>query len=188
MKNKTLLLLFSLLLSLTSFAQKEKMSREDKDEKNAARMARINSKNDYGLFRKQIQALREFEAERQKIPALRKSSKMPVKVVAFIDSNDNDAEGTTKTLIGYIRQDVGDNSTNMYEIIYDRAQRTIVSVRHTPEAIEADREFMEEQQEKASPEKRQPKKVIQKKAPAEDDDDEDGKPVKGKKKAKDDDD
>src|SRR5947209_1508250 len=116
MKNKIISLITCLLLTLTSFAQKEKLTREEKDEKNAERAARVSSKNDYASFRKQIMALKQFDAEKQKIPALRKVSKMNVKVVAIIDSNDNDAGETSKTLIGYIRQDVGDNSTNMYEI------------------------------------------------------------------------
>lgn len=186
MKNKISLLIAALLLTLTSFAQQEKMTREDKDEKNAARLARVNAKNDYANFRKQILALKQMDAERQKIPALRKTSKMPVKVLAVIDSNDNDAE--SKTLIGYIRQEVGDNSTNMYDIIYDRAQRTIVSVKRTQEAIDADRELQEDQVEKAEPKTREVKKTIKKKTKDEDDDEPEEKPAKGKQKDKDDDD
>jgi hypothetical protein len=178
MKNKHLLLLLCILLSFSSFAQKEKMSREEKDEKNAARTARVNGKNDYATFRKKMLALKEYEAEKQKIPALRKSSKMNVKVVAVIDSTDNDMESPGKTLIGYIRQDVGENTTNMYEVTYDRAQKTITTVKHTPEAIEADRELSDEIHEKSGT-----KKPAVRKSKEDDDDagdDDEDRPVKKK--------
>jgi len=178
MKNRFFLLSVVLLVSISSFAQREPLSREEKDEKNAERMARVNAKNDYANFRKAIMALKQFDAERQKIPALRKSSKMPVKVVAVIDSNENDAE--SKTLMGYIRQDVGDNSTNMYEITWDRLKKAIVSVRRTQEAIDADRDQQDEQPEKATPRSHE-KKVIKKKTD-DDDDEPEEKPVKGKHK------
>ena len=183
MKNNSLLLVFCLFFSIATFAQQEPMTREEKDEKNAARMERINSKNDYALFRKQILGLKEYDAERQKIPALRKSSKMPVKVSAVIDSNDNDVEGESKNLIGYIRQDVGDNSTNMYELTYNRAQKKIISIKHTQEAIDADKEEMDEDDQKSPG----AKKTIHKKSKDDDDDPDDDKPTKGKQKDKDED-
>lgn len=182
MKNKVALLIFSVLISLTSFAQKEKMTREEKDEKNAARQARINSRNDYAIFRKQIMALKQFEAEKQKIPALRKSSKMNVKVVAVIDSTDNDLDAASKTLLGYIRQDVGENSTNMYEITFDRTQKQITSVKHTQEAIDADKELMDADQDVPSGSKSPAKKDVRKKSADDDDDADDEKPVRGKQK------
>ena len=185
---KHILTLLLLTLSLTTFAQKEKMTREEKDDKNAARTARVSAKNDYSIFRKQMMALKEFDAERQKIPALRKASKMTVKVSAIIDSNDNDEEGTSKTLVGYIRQDVGENSTNMYDITFDRQQKKIITVHHTQEAIDADRDLMDEMQEKGSPAKPGTKAGTKKKSKdGDDDDDDEPKPVKGHPRDKDDD-
>ena len=185
MKNKILFLILGLVFSLHSFAQQEPMTREEKDAKNAERQARVNSKNDYANFKKQILGLKQYEAERQKIPLLRKTSKMPVKVVAIIDSTDNDGE--SKTLVGYIRQEVGDNTTNMYEITYDRSQKAIVSVKHTQEGIDADKELQEDMPEKVTPVKREPKKIIKPKSKDDDDDDEpEDKPVKGKHKDDDD--
>ena len=189
MKNKIAFFLVTLFISISCFAQKEPMTREEKDEKNAERAARVSAKNDYAIFRKQIMALRQFDVERQKIPALRKQSKMTVKVLAVIDSNENDAEGDSKTLQGYIRQDVGDNATNMYEILFDRVQKKIISVKHTQEAIDADNELQEDQGDKATPEKKEPHKAVKKKSKDDDDDDApEAKPVKGKQKDKDEDD
>ena len=185
MKNKILFLIPGLIFSLSTFAQQEPMTREEKNAKNAERQARVNSKNDYATFKKQILGLKQYETERQKIPLLRKTSKMAVKVVAIVDSTDNDGE--SKTLVGYIRQEVGDNTTNMYEITYDRSQKAIISVKHTQEGIDADKELQEDMPEKVHPEKRDPKKIIRPNSKDNDDDDEpEDKPVKGKHKDDDD--
>src|ERR1035437_6940181 len=107
MNNKHLFLIFCLLFSLPSFAQqKEKMTREDKQEKNEARTARINSKNDYAIFHRQLLSLKEYMDERKKIPNLQKANKMPVKVVVAIDTVDEGDEASAKKLTGYIRQDI----------------------------------------------------------------------------------
>jgi hypothetical protein len=182
MKQKIAFLLLFVLMSVGSFAQKEKLTRDDKDEKNQARLARINNKNDYALFRRQMQGLKEFADEKKKIPNLQKNNKGPVKVTAAIDSNDNDNEASEKRLIGYIRQDVGDNSTNMYEILYDRVQKKIVSVKHTQEGIDADREEMEERAEKATTKKPTTKKAVVKKS--KDEEDEEGEVSEKKAKPK----
>lgn len=191
MRRKSVLLLGCLFISFLSFAQsqKEKMTREEKDEKNQARQERIDLKNDVAIFKRQILALKEYALERKKIPDLQKTSKMTVKVTAVIDSEAAESAPDTKTLLGYIKQDVGDNSTNMYELIYDRAQKKISSIKRTPEAIDADRELAEEKQEKATPKKNAPAKPVAKKVKSEDDDDDDEeeKPVRGRSKQEDDD-
>lgn len=99
------------------------MTREEKNEKNQARQERIDLKNDMVIFKKQILGLKEYALERKKIPDLQKTSKMAVKVTAVIDSESTENSAESKTLIGYIKQDVGDNTTNMYELTYDRAQK-----------------------------------------------------------------
>lgn len=183
MNRKAILLSFIFsLFSLFALAQREKMSREDKQERNEARMSRINAKNDYALFRKQMLALKEYGEERKKIPALQKASKTTVKVITVIDSNDNDED--SKTLVGYIRQDVGDNSTNMYEVTYDRSSKKIVSVKRTPEAQDADKEEMEEKAET-----KEKTKTVHRKNKDEDDDEDmdEDRPVKTKHKEKDED-
>ena len=78
-------------------------------------------------------------------------------------------------------------TTNMYEITYDRSQKAIVSVKHTQEGIDADKELQEDMPEKVTPVKREPKKIIKPKSKDDDDDDEpEDKPVKGKQKDDDD--
>lgn len=187
MKNKiSFFLIFYLFLGITSFAQKDKLTREDKDEKNLARTERVNNKNDVALFRKQIMALKEYAMERQKIPALQKTSKMAVKVTAVIDTDATDNAADSKTLIGYIRQDVGDNTTNMYELIYDRAQKKIVSVTRTPEAAETDKEATEEKEDMTTTKKTKAKKS-NKKNQDEDEDNDPDEEKPSKKKDKDDD-
>lgn len=188
MRNRYLLLAFCVLVSATAFAQKEKMTREEKDEKNEARLTRIKDKTDYALFHRQMLSLKEYNDERKKIPNLQKANKVPVKIVPVIDSLDDVDDAAAKTLIGYIRQDIGDNSTNLYEVTFDRAQKKIVAVKHTAEAIDAEKEAAEERAEKAS-EKKTPVKTTVKKKKSDDDDDDDGdddKPVKGKKDKDDD--
>ena len=186
MKHKIALFFLFLPLSLASFAQnvppKEKMTREEKDEKNKAREARINTKNDYVLFRKQIIALKEYNDEKKKVPKLQADNKMTlVKVVIAIDSVD---EGdTTKILTGYIVQNIGDNATLLYDITYDRALKKIVSLKRTQEAIDADKE---EKEDKAKDKKPGAKPVVHKKNKDDDDDDEpEEKPSKTKEKDED---
>ena len=190
MNKKHFLVIFCVLFSIVSFAQqKEKMTREDKDEKNAARTTRIKDKTDYNLFHRQMLSLKEYNDERKKIPNLQKANKMTVKIVPVIDSLDDVEDAAAKTLVGYIRQDIGDNSTNLWEVTFDRAQKKIISVKHTAEAIDADKEAAEEKAEKAT-EKKPPVKATARKKKGDDDDDDDAdddKPVKSKK-SKDDDD
>ncbi len=175
------------------------MTREEKNEKNQARQERIDLKNDMVIFKKQILGLKEYGLERKKIPDLQKTSKMTVKVTAVIDSESTENSAESKTLIGYIKQDVGDNTTNMYELTYDRAQKKILSVKRTPEAIDADRELAEEKEEKASAKEEKSsmkkgsvsKKPVAKKNKDEDDEDDEAdeeKPSKSKRKDKDEDD
>src|SRR5580698_6073544 len=120
MKHKlTLFLLFCLSLCTTSFAQKEKMDQDEKDDKREARSTRIKDKTDYSLFHRQMLSLKEYSDERRKIPNLQKANKMPVKVAAVVDTNADPGDDG-KTLIGYITQDIGDNSSNVYEVTFDR--------------------------------------------------------------------
>lgn len=186
MKNKiSLLLAFFIMLALTTFAQKEKMTREEKDEKNQARLARISNKNDYVIFRRQMLALKELADERKKIPAIQKTTKAPVKIVPVIDSLDEEADANNKSLLGFIRQDIGDNSTNLYEVKFDRTQKKIVAITHTPEGIEADKELMADKEEKTTTVKTTTKTVVRKKTTEDDEDMDEEKPVKAKGKQKD---
>ena len=180
MKNKvTLLFLLSLTLCITSFAQKEKMDQEDKDDKREARSTRIKDKTDYSLFHRQMLSLKEYSDERRKIPNLQKANKMPVKVTAVVDTtNDVGDDAAGKTLIGYITQDIGDNSSNIYEVTFDRTQKKIVNVKFTGDISDAEKE------EKAAPAKTSPAKTVHKKTKDDDDDPDDDKPSK---KDKDDD-
>jgi hypothetical protein len=163
MKQKIAFIIVCCLLCVaSSFGQKEKMTREEKDEKNQARTARINSKNDYAIFHRQMLGLKEYLDERKKIPALQKASKGPVKVVAAVDSLDEEDDAKNKVLTGYIRQDVGDNSINIYEVIFDRSQKKIVDVKRTQEGMDADKELPEDRAEKTTKEKTKEKTVHKK--------------------------
>jgi hypothetical protein len=184
MKKKiSVLLLCCFAICFSSFAQKEKLSREDKDEKNQARLDRINNKNDIALFRRQIMALKEYAAEKQKIPALTKSTGTQARVIIFVDTEA--VENETKTLMGAIRQDVGENSTTMYEIMFDRTQRKIISVKRTPEAMDADKEAADEKEESATTKKAGIKKTVHKKNKDEDEDDDPEEEVPSRTKHKD---
>lgn len=176
MKRKTAILLYiCIVICISSFAQQEKMTPEEKQEKNAAREARMARKSEYATFHRQMLALKEYAGERKKIPALQKGNKEPVKILAVIDSNDNDDE-ESKTLIGYIREDMGDNSTNVYEVTYDRTAKKIISVKRTAET--ADTEATDDNDDAASG---KTKKATSKKSKDDDDDDPDDKPSKSHK-------
>lgn len=190
---KQIVYFLAFVCSLTGFSsfaqQRDAMTREEKQDKNNDRMARINKKNDYALFRRQVLALKEYADERKKIATLQKNNAgMPVKVIASVDSNENDDDA--KTLVGYIQQIVGDNVTNMYEISYDRAQKKIVTVKRTPEAIEADNEMKEEREERAAEKKPAAQKAAPKKKGKDEEDEDDPdeeKPSKTRHKEKDED-
>lgn len=193
MNNKIAIILVCMLgICVSAYAQKEKMTREEKQEKNDARMARINNRNDFALFKKQILALPEYADERRKIPRLQKANNgVVVKVTAVVDTEGLE---DARTIAGYIKQDVGDNSMNVYELTYDRATKKIASVRRTPEAIDADKEDREERAEKAErarPGAQAPVKTTRKKTGDEDDEEADtdeDKPARPKGKQKDEDD
>jgi hypothetical protein len=175
-KKLALLLVITFGFIATSFAQTDK---EDRQEKREETKAKIKDRTDYNLFHRQMLSLKEFGDERRKIPALQKSNKAVIKVKAVVDSSDDDSQ--SKILTGNIVQIIGDNSINVYDVTFDRATKKIVSVKHTPEAIEADKEDKADAAEKTT----DPKKAIHKKAKTDDDEDDDEKPVKEKDDDKD---
>jgi hypothetical protein len=177
MNRKSNIILFILLAFTTAaFAQTDKEDRkEQQEEKKNANKEKV----DFGVFRRLIMSTKEFSDERRKIPALQKANKVPVKIIAVVDSMA-DSDSPTK-LIGYIRQDIGDISTNVYEVVFDRTIKKIISVKPTGDANDEDKD-------ETANEKKTPGKHIgtKKKKDDEDEDDEDEKP--SKKKQKDDDD
>lgn len=106
-------------------------------------------KSDYKEFRKQIAALKEFSEEKKKIPKLQKENKETVKVTANIDSVDGGDD--VKTFAGFITQQIGDNSVNLYELTFDRATRKITTVKKTAEAIEAEAAEKDKEKPAAKP-------------------------------------
>jgi len=171
-----------LFISISSYAQTDKEERKQDIRDNADERKRITKeKVDYNLFHRQLIALKEYADEREKIPALQKASKMPVKIVTSIDSLDEQADDSKiKTITGYITENVGDNSVNVYEVTYDRTLKKIVSVKATGETSDIE-------QEDATDNKTGAKKAGAKKNGDDDDDpDEDAAPKK-KTKDKDDD-
>ena len=168
----SLLLLISLLTTSVASAQANKEEREEKKEEIRSR---IKDKTDYTIFHRQMLSLKEYSEERRKIPSLQKANKTIVKVIAIVDSADDDSK--IKNLTGYIVQNIGDNTTNVYEVTFDRGQKKIIAVKHTTEAVEADRSEKEEQTQEPKT-----KKAIHKKAKDEDDAEDDDKPAKTKDK------
>ncbi len=185
MKNKHILLAVTLLLSLTTFAQQEKKTREEKNEQNQARNARMANKSDAAIFRRQLLALKEYADERKKIPALQKANKgVVVRVSVAVDTADLTDDAITKTLNGYIKQDIGDVSNNTYEAIFDRTLKKITSLKKTGDGEEVEKA---EAPEKAEPKKTDTKKPTVHKKNKDDDDDDDADDDKPAKKDKDDD-
>jgi len=178
MKNKIIILLL-LSFNISSYAQTDKDDRKQDIRDNPQERKTITKeKVDYNLFHRQIIALKEYADERKKIPALQKASKMPVKIVSTIDSVDDVADNEkNKTLTGYITENVGDNSVNVYEITYDRSLKKIVSVKATGETSDAEQE--------ESDKNTGVKKTSAKKKKGEDDDDDVDEDAPSKKKAKD---
>jgi len=178
MKHKITLLLF-VFISVTSYAQTDKEERKQDIRENAQERKTITKeKVDYNLFHRQLIALKEYADERKKIPALQKASKMTVKITTSIDSLDEQTDDSKyKTITGYITENVGDNSVNVYEVTYDRTQKKIVSVKATGETSDVD-------QEDAADKKTTTKKASAKKKGDDDDDDADDDAAP-KKKTKD---
>jgi len=140
---------------------------------------RNRARAEYSAFKRQMLALKEFAEEKRKAPRLQKENNAVVKIVATIDSVDNDE---VKTLTGYITEQIGDNSVNAYEVTFDRATKTIISVKKTGEAEEP------EAAEKAQPKKATPAATHKAKKKGDDDDDDgDEDEAKPSKKDKDDD-
>jgi len=140
---------------------------------------RNKARAEYSAFKHQILALKEFADEKRKVQRLQKENNAMVKIVATIDSVDNDE---VKTLTGYITEQIGDNSVNAYEVTFDRASKTIISVKKTGEAEEP------EATEKAQPKKGTPAAAPKAKKKGDDDDDDgDDDDSKTPKKDKDDD-
>ena len=180
MKNKIVLLLL-LSFNITSYAQTDKDDRKQDIRDNAQERKTITKeKVDYNLFHRQIIALKEYADERKKIPALQKASKMPVKIVSTIDSVDDVLDNEkNKTLTGYITENVGDNSVNVYEITYDRSLKKIVSVKATGETSDVEQD--------ESDKKTGVKKTNAKKKKGDDDDEDTDEDTPSKKKTKDED-
>ena len=175
MKQRILLLfIFCLAFSNGLFAQTDKDERKQElEDKRAENKTKAKDKLDYNLFHRQILALKEFSEERRKIPALQKANKTTVKVVAIVDTTGDD-DTRSKVLTGYIVRNMGEDATNIYEITFDRAQQKIISVKHTAEATEGDKD--EDADEKPA----DTKKTIHKKT--KDDNNDDDAPDKSKEK------
>ena len=176
---KHLIIIFLLALATTSSAQTKKEERDERIQdihQNAAEKKIVSKlKVDNNLFRRQMLALPEYADERKKIPALRNASKMPVKIAVYVDSL-GDAGDEAKTLTGYICENIGDNSTNIFEITYDRAAKKITAVKPTGETSDI------EQDNDTEIRKPGVKKPAAKKNKGEDDDDDPEEDAPARKK------
>ena len=136
-------------------------------------------RSDYSLFRRQITALKEFAEERKKIPALQKENKEVIKVYVTMDSTESDDTMKNKFLQGFITQQIGDVSTNAYELTFDRTLRKITTVKRTGESTDPE---PAEIKEKPAPKKgTEVKKTAPKKKKTGDDDDEEEEEEKEEK-------
>lgn len=131
--------LFS-ILSFTAFAQTPHSTPEQRQ--------KVKERADYGVFRRQAMALKEFSEERKKISALQKENKEPVKVFVTVDSVDNDDTAKNKVIQGYIVQQIGENTANAYELTFDRATRKITNIKRTGESAEPEAAEPKEAKEK----------------------------------------
>ena len=178
MKNKIAILsILCLLISANLFAQRPPMKQSEESKQ------RSKDRAEYGAFRHQASTLKEFADEKRKIPKLQKDNKAIVKVVITIDSVDNDE---VKALTGYITQQIGDNSVNVYELTFDRAAKKITAVKKTGDGEDPE---AKEPQEKTTVKKGtaapEAKKAVKKKKDDDDDDDEDEKTPPSKEKDED---
>jgi hypothetical protein len=143
----------------------------------SAEKPRVSDKSDIISFHRQILSLKEYNDERAKIPALQKANKVTVKVKAIVDtadlSQDGDDEGKPNTrLTGYIRQEIGSESVDLYQLTFDRVKKKITAV--VPVADSS------EMHHSAAPAKKAGTKKAAKKGDEDDDDDEDEKPASKK--------
>ena len=163
-------LLLCLMISFSSYAQVP-----PKPKASAEAQQRAKDKAEYKIFKKQILGLKEFADEKRKAPKIQKEAKQPVKIEAVIDSVDDDQ---AKVITGYITQIVGDNTSNVYELTFDREQKKITIIKRTGDAIEP--------QEKADKEEKEPdaKKKVAPKKKTEDDDADMDEPEEKEKPAK----
>ncbi len=184
---KNIITILFLLASgiITSYAQvdktdakEQKTDRKQEIKENAAEHKSLSKlKVDYNLFRRQMIATKEYADERKKIPAIQKASKMIVKIVAYVDSVD--ADDSTKSLTGFIAENVGDNSTNIFELTYDRGTKKIVTIKPTGETSDIEQD--EDVKKPAA------KKTTVKKSKDDEDEDDPEEEKTNKKKAKDED-
>jgi len=156
----SLLLAFFILIGTSIFAQEATTPKtKNKD------------KADFATFKKQMMGLQEYIDERKKIPKLQKQNKATVKVYVVVTKDstaDADDETQNNILNGFIRQDIGDNSFNVYEVEFDRVTKKITSVKATGEGLDPDTDVK--------------KATHQKKGSDDDGDDDDEKPSHKKDK------
>ena len=126
-------LFFTLLLSIVSTIVYGQLPPTRKP--SAQAQLKALERAEFGALRKQIAALKEFELEKRKALKVQQEKKQLVKVLATIDSIDVE-DSTIKTITGYITQQIGDASANVYEILYNRTTKTITSVKKTGEGEE----------------------------------------------------
>jgi hypothetical protein len=147
---------------------------------------RMTDKSDIISFHRQILSLKEYNDERAKIPALQKTNKVTVKVKAIVDtadlSQDGDEDGKPNTkLTGYIRQEIGSESVDIYQLSFDRIKKKITAVIPVADSSEAHKSVAPMSGKKVVAKK------SAKKGEDDDDEDEDEKPATKKGAEKDDD-
>ena len=147
---------------------------------------RVADKSDIINFHRQILGLKEYNDERSKIPALQKANKVTVKVKAIVDtadlSSDGDEDGKPNTkLTGYIRQEIGSESYDLYQLTFDRIKKKITAVVPVTDSAEARKSIVQPAGKKPVAKKNA------KKGDDDDDDDDEEKPQPKKGADKDDD-
>ena len=173
------LILVCCTASITATAQLRQYDKDQKEEK-AEKKAESKAKVDMNVFRRQILALPEFSEQRRTLPELKKKVNGIPKIYAVVDST-GDIE-TSKTLNGYITIAVGDHTVDIYELLYDRAQKKIVKIKATGQTvIEGD----EPAADRAAGKAPRKKKKGDDEEDDEDEDEQDERPAKRKHKEKD---
>ncbi len=147
---------------------------------------RPNDKSDIINFHRQILSLKEYNDERAKIPALQKANKVTVKVKGVVDTTDATTDGEddgkpTNKLTGYIRQELGNETIDLYQLTYDRTKKKITAVVPVSDSTDNRRSII------ATGTKKAMSKKNSKKSEDDEDEDEDDKQPQKKGTDKDDD-
>lgn len=135
-----------------------------------------SSKAAQSAFHREATGLKEFQDTKARLPKLRKQNPgEPVKAFIEIEPEQTgDDDKPAKTLTGYIKYNVGKDTTTAYEMVFDRESQKIISVKTdadnmAPVADESDDDAPKAKHKKVKDEDSDDEKPTHKKAKKGDD-------------------